>query len=163
MPVVDDDGALLGVVGEADIVRGALIPDQRAHLLLVPVREGPETTYVREVMTSRPATVLPGSDLAEAVHTMTDLGVKSLPVTEHERVVGMVSRTDVVTQLARRDERVSTEVDELFRAEGVDWLLEVVDGVVTVGGAESDQDRRLAQVVAGTVRGVVGVRFSRRA
>jgi CBS domain-containing protein len=160
MPVLDDGGALLGVVGEADIVRGALIPDQRSHLLRVPVREGPEVTYVGEVMTTTPVTVRPDADLAEAVRTMTEHGFKSLPVTEDAHVVGMVSRTDVVTQLARRDDRVRAEVGELLRDEGVDWRFDVVDGVVTVEGPSGEPDRRLAESLVASVRGVVGVRMA---
>lgn len=159
MPVVDGDGHLLGVISEADVVRDALVEDQRAHLLIVPVAEGPSATYVGEVMSRMPVTVRPDTDLAEAVQLMTDTVVKSLPVVEGHRVVGMVSRRDVITMLARRDERVEAEIDELIRNLERSWTIEVVDGVVTFEGADTDPERRLARTVADTVRGVVGVRF----
>jgi CBS domain-containing protein len=158
MPVVDERHRLLGVISEADVVREALIPDQRAHLLLVPVQQGPDATYVGQVMTTMPITVRPDADLAEAVQAMTDSVVKSLPVVDQGRVVGMISRTDVVVQLARRDERVCAEVEALITAEEVDWFVDVTDGVVTIDGPEGEREIRLAQVLAGSVRGVTGVR-----
>jgi CBS domain-containing protein len=161
MPVVDEAGQLVGVLSEADVVRESLVPDQRAHLLLVPVREGPAATYVADVMTSLPLVVRPSDDLAEAVQLMTDAVVKCLPVVQERRVVGVVSRADVVRQLARRDERVRAEIDELVRAEELDWVVDVRDGVVTLEGpAASEGDRRLARLLAGSVRGVTAVRFS---
>ncbi len=160
MPVLDEHGRLLGVVSEADVVRESLLPDQRAHLLLVPVDEGPDAAYVGEVMTTLPVTVRPDADLAEAIRLMTDATVKSLPVTQHDRVVGMVSRTDVVAQLAHRDQQVQAEVDELVRSEGLDWLVEVVDGVVSFEGPVSEHERRLARALAGSVAGVTGIRFT---
>lgn len=161
MPVVDEHERLLGVLSEADVVRQALVPDQRRHALLVPVQEGPDVAYVGEVMTTMPLTVRPDTDLAEAVQTMTDSLVKSLPVTEHGHVVGMISRADVVAQLSCRDDRARAEVDDLVRSEQLDWLVEVVDGVVFFEGPESEHHQRLARLLAGTVHGVTGVRFGR--
>lgn len=162
MPVVDEHGGLVGLVSEADVLRDSLIPDQRAHLLLVPVREGPEATYVGQVMTPLPVTVRPDSDLADAVRIMTDTVVKSLPVVQEGRLVGVVSRADVVRQLTQRDERVRTEIDDLIRGEQLDWMVEVLDGVVVFEGPETERERRLAHALAGSVRGVTGVRVATR-
>ena len=160
LPVVDAHDRLVGVLSEADVVRDALVADQRAHMLLVPVREGAGATAVRDVMTPMPVTVGPDDDLAEAVQLMTDVTVKSLPVVERGRVVGMVSRADVVRQLARRDGRVRAEIDDLIRREELDWMVDVVDGVVTLEGPEDEHERRLARALATSVPGVVAVRFA---
>jgi CBS domain-containing protein len=160
MPVIDDQDQLVGVISEADVVRESLIPDQRAHLLLVPVQEGPDASYVGQVMTALPITVQPDADLAEAVTMMTNSMVKSLPVTEHGRVVGMISRADVVRALAERDERVEAQIDDLVRRETLDWIIDVTDGVVTFEGPETESARHVARVLADTVRGVTGVRFT---
>jgi CBS domain-containing protein len=85
--------------------------------------------------------------------------VKSLPVLEHGRVAGMVSRSDVVHLLAGRDDRIRTEVRELLQAESPDWQVDVRDGVVTVVGPADPHERKLADVLAGTVRGVIAVRI----
>lgn len=158
MPVVDWDLRLLGVISEADVMRAALIPDQHANVLLVPVHQGPAASYVGEIMTTMPVTVRPDANLADAVRVMTDSVLKSLPVTEEGRVVGVISRTDVVAQLAGRDDRVRAEIDTRLHDEGLDWSVLVVDGVVTIEGPESEQHRRLALALVRSVRGVTGVR-----
>ena len=85
-------------------------------------------------MTALPVTVHPDTDLAEAAQLMTESTVKSPPVVEDSRLVGIVSRTDVVRMLALRDERVEADIDDLIRSEGMDWLVEVEDGVGGAGG-----------------------------
>ncbi len=159
MPVVDGSGCLVGVLSEADVMREALVPDQRAHLIHVQVGEGPEARRVHEVMTPHPVTVHPEDDLMDAVRLMTDSAIKSLPVVEDGRVLGVVSRKDVIAQIARSDEKVEAEVDDLVRTWGPDWTIEVVDGVVTFEGVVSEEDRRIARTLAATVSGVAGVRF----
>jgi CBS domain-containing protein len=109
-------------------------------------------------MNHRTVTVRADTDLATAADLMTDTGVKSLPVIdEHHRVVGMVSRRDIIHMLARRDTTIEAEVDAMFHELGVDWLAEAQDGVVMVTGPENAQDRALAETAAGTVPGVVAV------
>ncbi|WP_151083248.1 HPP family protein [Nocardioides cynanchi] len=89
LPVVDEAGRPLGVVSEADLLREAL--GRGAH----------ET--VGEVMTSPVRTVSADSTLTDAFAVMDGTVVKSLPVTLHGRVVGVVSRRDLVAALARGD------------------------------------------------------------
>jgi predicted transcriptional regulator len=159
MPVVDDTGRLIGVVSEADVVRESLVVDHGANLLVEPVSQAAATSCVAEVMTALPVTVHPDSDLAEAAQLMTESTVKSLPVVEDSRLVGIVSRTDVVRMLARRDQRVEADIDDLIRSAGMDWLVEVEDGVAVLEGAGRPSDVRLARALVFTVPGVVGVRF----
>ena len=47
MPVVDEAGALLGVISEADVIRDTVLPDQRAHERPVHLASGPFGTRVR--------------------------------------------------------------------------------------------------------------------
>ena len=121
-----------------------------------------EPGRVDEVMSRHPVTVEPESDVADAVELMMSNGVKSLPVVEHGRVVGVFSRRDVVHVLARPDDAVQEEVGELFRELGRDWLLNVHDGGVEVEGPETAAEIRLAEVVAATVPGVSRVFFPTR-
>lgn len=158
MPVVDHDGSIVGVVSEADLVREAVLPDGRAHMIPVRVSELPPARIVGEVMTRTPLTVSSGNDLADAVDLMTSTVVKSLPVVDHGRVVGVVSRKDVVHMLARRDEAIRAEVEDLVRSQGADWLVEVDEGVVRVSGPSDEHERRLAEVLARSVSGAVAVR-----
>jgi CBS domain-containing protein len=159
LPVVDGDRRIVGVVSEADLVREALPPDPRAHM--IPAAEEPRPPRphtVGEVMNRHPVSVHGDADLSDAVELMTSTAVKSLPVVDERRhVVGMVSRRDVVHLLARDDERIEREVDALYREFGVDWLVRVDDGTVTVEGPDDRSSRAVATSLAATVAGVTDV------
>jgi CBS domain-containing protein len=163
LPVVSASGKLRGIVSEADLILDGVSADAR-------LQEIPRETvlidrhqYVDDVMTTRVLTVGPDSDLAEAVELMTTTGVKSVPVvTANGRVLGVVSRSDVVRMLARADHDLERDVDAALASVGLrDWLVEVDDGVARlVAPPRSVDDRGLARAVAGTVPGVVRVRIS---
>ena len=158
MPVVDADGRIVGVVSEADLVREAVAQDPRAHMMPSgePPLESPRT--VAEVMSRHPLTVTADTDLAEAVDLQTSSAVKSVPVVdERGRTVGMLSRRDVVHALARTDDRIEAELDELFRELGGTWSVTVDEGRVTVEGVADAQARALAETAAATVTGVRSV------
>jgi CBS domain-containing protein len=162
MAVVEEDSRIVGVVGEADLVREALPPDPRAHM--IPSAEDPRPARphtVGEVMNRHPVAVHGDTDLSEAVELMTSTAVKSLPVVDARgRVLGMVSRRDVVHLLARDDERIEQQVAELYREAGVDWLVRVEDGTVTVHGPDDRSSRAIAISLASTVAGVTDVRIA---
>jgi CBS domain-containing protein len=162
MAVVDGDSRIVGVVGEADLVREALPHDPRAHM--IPPAEHPRPARpqtVGEVMNRHPGAVHGDSDLSDAVELMTSTAVKSLPVVDgRRRVLGMVSRRDVVHLLARDDQRIEQQVDKLYREAGVDWLVRVDDGTVTVQGPDDRSSRVIAISLASTVAGVTDVRIA---
>ena len=83
-------------------------------------------------------------------------------VAANGRVLGVVSRSDVVTLLARADHDLQRDVDSALTSVGLrDWLVEVDDGTVElVAPARAVDDRGLARVVAGTVPGVAAVHVS---
>jgi CBS domain-containing protein len=160
LPVVDDDGRLVGVVSEADVLRDAVLPDRRTRE--IPVRTEGRTAPLRvgDVMTAHPMSVAADADLSVAATVLVDTQIKSLPVVEADHVVGMVSRRDVIAVLARRDPLIEAEVDDLLRAAEVECEVEVVDGVVRLDGPTEPHAREIARVLAGTVPGVVGVTFA---
>ncbi len=159
LPVVSPGGLIVGVVTEADLIREVVKPDVRTHM--IPQQRGPTVLpphAVVEVMNHQTVTVTGDTDLAEAANLMTGTAVKSLPVIdEHHRVIGVISRRDIVRVLARSDEVVEQEVDALFHSLGVDWLADVRDGVVTVTGPAGAKERALAETATSTVPGVVAV------
>ncbi len=159
MPVVDDEGRLVGVVSEADVLRDALMPDRRTHEIPVKVEGRTKTLTVDDVMTHLPMSVTADADLSVAASVLVDTAIKSLPVVEDGRVVGMVSRRDVIAVLAKRDPVIEAEVDELLREADVECDVEVVDGVVRLSGPSEPHAREIARVLASTVQGVVGVSF----
>jgi CBS domain-containing protein len=89
LPVIDEDGCPIGVVSEADLLREAL--GRAGH------------TTVRDVMTRQVLTVSADGDVVDAFAVMDGTVVKSLPVLLHGRVVGVISRRDLVATLARGD------------------------------------------------------------
>jgi len=160
MPVVDDHGGIIGVVSEADLLRDEVLPDPRARMIPISITEWGPPRRVGDVMSTPALTVSGGTDLVDAVDLMTSTVVKSLPVVDDGRVVGVISRRDVVRLLARRDDVIAAELADLIRSEGADWVVEVTDGVVHVHGPMDQHERRIAEVLAGSVAGVVAVRVT---
>jgi CBS domain-containing protein len=160
MPVVDHDGRLVGVVSEADVLRDALMPDRRTHEIPVEVEGRTESLTVDDVMTRLPMSVTADADLSVAASVLVDTAIKSMPVVEDGRVVGMVSRRDVIAVLAKRDPVIAGEVDALLREAEVECDVEVLDGMVRLSGPTEPHAREIARVLASTVQGVVGVSFT---
>jgi acetoin utilization protein AcuB len=77
LPVLDDDGALVGIVSEKDLLRAQ-----------------PER-LVREVMTKDVVTVTEYTALEEAARIMADSKISSLPVMRNGKLVGIVTETDL--------------------------------------------------------------------
>ena len=92
---------------------------------------------------------------------MMTTGVTSVPVVAADgKVLGLVSRSDVVTLLARADHDLERAVRAALAAVGLrDWLVEVNDGTLElVAPARAVGDRGFALVAAGTVPDVATVR-----
>jgi CBS domain-containing protein len=159
VPVVDDRGRPVGIVSEADLLRDAVLPDQRAHVRPVSNGDARPGEPVSDVMTRQVVCVSADDDVSEAVGLMEGTAIKSLPVLLHGRVVGVISRRDVIGSLARQDEDIAREVGELVRRADHDWLISVEDGVVTIEGARGTGDEHLARVLVGSVPGVSAIRL----
>lgn len=161
MPVVSGSGVVCGVVSEADLIRELLAKDPRAHE--VPIHEAPaRPVTVDQVMSAHPVTVHGDDDLVEAVDLLTSTMVKSVPVVDRKgRLQGMLSRSDIVRLLARADEDIERQVDELLRSTGIEgWLVGVQDGTVHLLGPERTSDALVARLLAETVPGVLSVETS---
>ncbi|MET0675248.1 MAG: CBS domain-containing protein, partial [Bradyrhizobium sp.] len=110
LPVVDAAGKLVGIVSEGDFIRRSEINTQRkrGRWLKFLLGTGSEATdYVREhgrkvseVMTSDPITVTEDATLEEIVNTMETNGVKRLPVMKGDKLVGIVSRANLLQAVA---------------------------------------------------------------
>lgn len=161
LPVVDEHGRLHGMVSEADLIRESLTRDPRLHEI---PDDGDRTALPRivdEVYTPHAISVRPDDDLADAVELMTSTSIKSLPVVdERDRLVGVVSRSDVVRILARADSAIEMEIVTMLRDLGHDgWLVDVEAGVVRVDGPSGTSEEALAALAARAVPGVVDVRI----
>ena len=95
MPVVDGAGKVIGVLSTTDLLTAeAEAGDSAARQSLL------ENTPVRDIMTPRPFTVAPGEDVREAARQMLYADVHRLFVAEGDKVVGIISTTDIVRAVA---------------------------------------------------------------
>jgi CBS domain-containing protein len=162
LPVVEDDNRLVGIVSEADLLRGRVIDDPRAHLRPREDLPEPAARTVADVMTTFVVSVEETADLSDVARLMLETGVKSLPVVHLGRVVGMISRRDLISVLAATDDRIKSEIDSLLTDAGLDFEASVNEGVVTLIGRGSERDRRVALTLARTIGGVTAVHLRER-
>lgn len=155
VPVVDDDGTVLGVVSEADVLEKERAAVNVKH----------EARDAADAMTAPPIVIRPHRPLAEAAALMLDRGVNRLPVVDdHGRLVGIVTRADLVRAFVRSDDDIAREIcnDIILRTlwNSPDrFHVDVDDGEVTIAGEMSDAAS--AAMLVGFVErvpGVVGVR-----
>lgn len=99
-PVIDDDHRILGMLSEYDLLRVLASGEYSAE-------DYEEHDQVGVWMTTEPETISPDVDIYRLAHLMLERGVRRLPVIEDGRVVGQVSRRDVLRGIERmRDERL---------------------------------------------------------
>ena len=102
LPVLDDDGeAVVGILSQRDMFRGAL-----AHALgygETAQRRMLGLLVVKEVMTSQVVTVAPDALLSDAARTMVERKIGCLPVVDGGKLVGILTESDFVALLARRE------------------------------------------------------------
>ena len=179
LPVVDAAGKLLGIVSEGDFIRRSEIgtPRKRGRWLKVLLGDS-AVDYVREhgrrvsdVMTSDPVTITEDATLEQIVDAMETNGVKRLPVMKDGRLVGLVSRANLMQAVASLAREIPdpTADDDHIRSRVVaaidknDWSpfgLNVIvrDGIVHLSGMITDERSRQASVVAAqNVAGVIKV------
>ena len=162
LPVVDAQGALVGMVSEGDLLWHRVPTDPSAHLRRDPdlaLQRRPGT--VREVMAKDPYTATPDRDVAEVADVMLRHDVRSLPVVEGQEVIGIVSRRDILRTMVRSDEVIGQEaqhrLDEYADGRHL-WQVTVDAGVATVtGDFANDTQRAVVTVLARTVPGVSAV------
>lgn len=163
LPVLDDRGALVGIVSEADLVPIQTRPDPRSQATPPAPSAGTMPRVVADVMTRRVITVRADSEVSQAARTMLDSGIKRVPVVSGRRVVGIVSRRDLVRLIARQDDAVRSELAEKLAEAGIKTAghaVTVRDGVAAIQLSDDGTARRLAESVALSVPGVLEVRFT---
>lgn len=96
-PVLDAGERLIGIVTEADLVRGRVLPEgwgRGRH-------EEHGEPLVGAVMTQVPLAVRPEDDLADVVSLMLEGHVRSVPIVDDGELVGILTRRDVLRCIAR--------------------------------------------------------------
>ena len=171
-PVIDDDGRVIGVVSEADLLaKEALADDQAgipgavAGLLHHKQHEKADALTAAEMMTHPAVTVRPDDSVEHAARMMYTLQVKRLPVVDAGGcLIGIVSRSDVLAVFDRPDSEILAEItdDVILRDFLIDpamFVVTISDGVVTIrGNVESAKLGHELVAKIRHVRGVVAVR-----
>ena len=184
VPVVITDGTVVGIVTEGDLLRCAEFGAGESHKRWFELfiargrrprqdRERSHAFHVREVMTGKVVCVSPDTPLAEAVALMESRLIKRLPVLRDGRLVGIVSRADLLRALTELLSKISTaavsdsDIRKRLLAEIAKqpWAARtkidatVEDGTVELRGVIFDaSDREALRLVAEHVPGVKRVR-----
>jgi len=170
LPVVDSQGQLVGMVTEGDFLRRGELGTQRQRPRWLEFLLGPgplAAEYVRssgqkvgEIMTIEPKTVTPDTPLDEIVRLMERHRIKRLPVVQDGKLVGIVSRANLLHALASvaREVKAPAGDDATIRKRIIaecarqSWAphvnVVVRDGVVGLWGVITDERERQAFIVA---------------
>lgn len=178
VPVIDDDRRVLGIVSEGDLMRRSEMGRRRSWWLVSfgktegLAREFAKThgQRVKDVMTPDVVTVTEETSVSEIAELLERKGIKRVPVVRDGRLVGIVSRADLLRGLAVRGLKPMVPVapdDEAIRAQLLSllgsepwaethFLSIVVDhGVVHLWGqVRSEEERQALRVAAETIPGV---------
>ena len=153
VPIVDAHHHVVGIVTEADVLKDSL---PSTDSLVPHVRS--QDRRVDDVMTPDPVTVQESADVDHVTRVFATTAWKSLPVVRGRRLIGVISRSDVVRALATPDTEIVKQVKGDFARIGhEEWDVLVVAGAVTVRGPAQANDIRLATAIAQTIPGVRGV------
>ncbi len=168
LAVTEVDDHLVGIITEADFV--ATEADrrrkERAGLLRFLYRDTElpsQERLVRDVMSTDLVVLGPDADHAEAARLMEREGIKRIPVLEGGRLVGLVSRSDILRVFARSDREIISEIEGHVMGD-VLWIdprrVEIVcdEGNVTLRGRlETKTDADLLARLSARVDGVIAV------
>lgn len=171
LPVIAEDGTLVGVVTEGDCLRRAETGTEVKRSFWRDLLTGSETLaneYIRthgrkvsEVMTRDPISVSPDTDLSEVIHIMEKNRIKRVPVVKDGTVVGILSRANLLQTLSGLVRNTSLNDSDADIRKGViaalgtlPWAaneflnVTVKDGVVDLWGCYTAYRQDEAAVVA---------------
>jgi len=183
VPVVDSECRILGIVSEGDLMRRPESGTERRPGWWLELCAGPEelaAEYVKthglraaDVMTRKVVTVTGDATLDEIAQLLEERRIKRVPVVDGGRLVGIVSRADLLRGLASRHaqtEAPSPADDRAIREKFLQVLAEqrwaqpsnvnviVTNGTLHLWGTvESEQERRALRIAAETILGVRSV------
>ena len=159
VPVTDYQDRIIGIVSEADLLTAQATPEPRRF----PWQRGSRTvsTVATDLMTTPAVTIGTGTDVTSAARLLAARNIKRVPVVDADnRLLGIVSRHDLVKVFTRPDDEIRAEIrDDVFlHALWIDPLtvdVGVAEGVVTLRGQL--ERRSLVPIAATLVQRVTGV------
>lgn len=171
LPVVDERFHLVGIVTEADLLLAEEgEPKLRSDYVgwyvhpkrLAALRARAAEVRATDIMTRHVVAVRSDDTIHDAAKVLLDAGVRRLPVVDDDRLVGIVSRRDLLRPYQRADEEIRADIrDELSKTMWIDPAavdVRVEDGVARLEGRV--EGKALAELLVERVRhtdGVVGV------
>lgn len=165
LPVIADDGTVVGIVTEADFIEAEAdkaVGRRRLFDTVFGEKKTRVPSTVGAVMTRSPLVVDRNMLLSEAARLMTDQNVKRLPVVDPDGCLeGIVSRGDILIAFARDDDAIATDVERgvirrILMLDSPDVSVRVADGVVTLTGeVPTRTDARLLEELVGRLEGVI--------
>jgi CBS domain-containing protein len=161
LPVLDEDDGVIGIVSEADLLRDRMPHDPRSHLRRDEPDQPDPARLVGQVMSEAVCCMGENADTADLAACMLDNNVRAVPIVDGRRLIGIVSRRDLLRTLLRDDTAITSEViqrlDE-YAPSPRRWRVDVEDGVVTIRGHVADTaEQEIVTVLARTVPGVTRV------
>ncbi|MAL80451.1 MAG: hypothetical protein CMN55_15320 [Sneathiella sp.] len=180
VPVVDANGQILGIVSEGDLMRRSETGTDRHPswwLSLVASPEERAINYIkshgghaRDIMTSDLFSIGPDAPLEEVAKTLEKHRIKRLPVLRNDRLIGIVSRADLLQGLVAFQAGNGTSADDVALKAAVEAVLSEADirrefvSVVVSGGiahlwgaVESEAEKKAVSIAVENVPGVKGV------
>jgi len=168
-PVINDAGKVVGLVSEADLLYSVADPTPPWALIRPRWKLAEESKFnavsAGELMTSPAISIQPAAPVDVAARVMQDRRVRRLPVVSRDGVlIGIVSRTDLLTVYERpdpdiRDEIVTEIIAREFSLDPAEFEVAVISGVVTLAGPLARLDTALALLArVRHAEGVVAVR-----
>ena len=168
-PVIDDDNKVIGVVSETDLLtKEALegsMPRTLEGMARQRVRSQVNGITVADLMSTPAVTISPNETVTEAARLMYNRRVKRLPVVSDDgTLIGIVTRSDVLTVYGRPDPEIQGEISEdlilgTFRCDPARFTITVKDGIVTIAGTPETTQVGLDIIDAARhMEGVVAVR-----
>lgn len=173
LPVVSEDGRIVGVISEGDLLAKEQQPQAVHHRPLARLfGESAETRQVLakaeartagDAMTSPAVTIEATRPVAAAATLMMERRVNRLPVTDGDQLVGIVTRADIVRTFARSDDDLAEAIrrDVLLHSLWLDpdaFAVQVENGIASISGrVERRSTAAIVERMAEMVPGVVGV------
>lgn len=167
VPVLNTASEVVGILSEADIVvkAGGEVARNRllGWLLKSDLDAKIRAETVEDAMTAPPVTISPKRPVHEAARLMVAENVNRLPVVDKGKLVGIVTRADIVRAFTRSDAELADEIRgdilrRTFWLEPASVAVDVVDGHVTLRGeVETETDQELLPHFVARVPGVISV------
>ena len=153
-PVLNDAGQVVGVVSEADLLYKVADPRPPSGLIRLRWKLSEESKVnaitADQLMTSPAVSIQPNAPVAIAARVMQERRVRRLPVVARDGLlIGIVSRTDLLSVYERADADIRDEVlrdiiAREFRLDSAELEVTVSSGVVTLAGPVARLDTALA-------------------